>query len=32
MWNVAGTKVKAAVGTLTFSGTTFRVTWKSSGP
>jgi hypothetical protein len=32
MWNLAGTKVKASVGGLTFSGTTFRVTWKSAGP
>ncbi|HZY71068.1 MAG TPA: G1 family glutamic endopeptidase [Thermoplasmata archaeon] len=32
MWNTAGTKVMASVGGLTFSGTTFQVTWKSSGP
>jgi hypothetical protein len=32
MWNVAGTKVKAKVGTLQSSGTKFTVTWKSAGP
>lgn len=32
MWNVGGTKVMASVGGLTFSGTTFKVTWKSAGP
>jgi hypothetical protein len=32
MWNMANTKVMASVGVLTFSGSTFQVTWKSAGP
>lgn len=32
MWNLSGTKVMASVGSLSFGGTTFQVTWKSAGP
>jgi hypothetical protein len=32
MVNTSSTRVMASVGTLTFAGSTFQVTWKSAGP
>lgn len=32
MWNLAGTKIMALPNALSSGGTTFKVTWKNSGP